>query len=77
MEDVLDLYESEYDEKNPVVCVDEKPYQLLDHKTEPIPIKIGTPPKEDYEYIREGTCNIFMISVFLANRKSSVWNLIF
>jgi hypothetical protein len=62
MEDVLDIYESEYDEKNPVVCVDEKPYQLLDHKTEPIPIKIGNPKKEDYEYIREGTCNIFMIS---------------
>lgn len=62
MEDVLDLYESEYDEKNPVVCVDEKPYQLLGHKTEPIPIKIGNPQKEDYEYIREGTCNIFMIS---------------
>jgi hypothetical protein len=62
MEDVLDLYESEYDEKNPVVCVDEKPYQLLNHKAEPIPIKIGCSKKEDYEYIREGTCNIFMIS---------------
>ena len=74
MEDILDLYESEYDEKRPVVCVDEKPYQLLEHKLEPIPMdpeKAGKPKKdkndlnikkEDYEYKRNGTCNIFMIS---------------
>jgi hypothetical protein len=74
MEDVLDLYESEHDEKNPVVCVDEKPYQLLDNILTPIPMnpeKAGKPKndknelnvkKEDYEYKREGTCNIFMIS---------------
>lgn len=62
MEDILDLYESESDEKNPVVCVDEKPYQLLDNKIQPIPMEIGNPEKIDYEYKREGTCNIFMIS---------------
>lgn len=62
MEDVLDLYESEYDPENPVVCVDEKPYQLLDNKIEPIKIKKGHSKKVDYEYEREGTCNIFMIS---------------
>ena len=60
MEDVLDLYESEYDPESPVVCVDEKPYQLLEDIVEPIPIKAGK--KEDYEYQRNGTCNIFMIS---------------
>lgn len=52
MEDILDLYESEYDPKNPVVCVDEKPYQLLSHKIEPIPLKKGQPEKIDYEYER-------------------------
>jgi hypothetical protein len=75
MEDILDLYESEYDPKNPVVCVDEKPYQLLSHTNEPIPInpemagktdengiKILNVRKEDYEYEREGTCNIFMLT---------------
>jgi len=36
MEDILDLYESEYDEQRPVVCVDEKPYQLLDNTIAPI-----------------------------------------
>ena len=62
MEDVLDLYESEYDADKPLVCVDEKPYQLLDNKIEPIPAKKGQSKKIDYEYEREGTCNIFMIS---------------
>ena len=62
MEDILDLYESEYDEKKPVVCIDEKPYQLLDNKIEPVPLEAGKPKKEDYEYQRNGTCNIFMIS---------------
>lgn len=32
MEDILDLYESEYNPQNPVVCVDKKPYQLLDNR---------------------------------------------
>lgn len=62
MEDILDLYESEYDPEKPVVCVDEKPYQLLDNKIEPIQMKKGHSKKFDYEYKREGTCNIFMIS---------------
>ena len=29
MEDVLDVYELPYDKARPVVCMDEKPYQLL------------------------------------------------
>lgn len=62
MEDVLDLYETEYDPEKPVICVDEKPYQLLDNIIEPIPAKKGQSEKFDYEYKREGTCNIFMIS---------------
>ena len=62
MEDILDLYESEYDCEKPVVCIDEKPYQLLDNKIQPIPMGNGKPKKVDYEYKREGTCNIFMIS---------------
>jgi len=62
MEDILELYESEYDPEKPVVCVDEKPYQLLDNCIEPIPAIKGQPEKIDYEYKRNGTCNIFMIS---------------
>jgi hypothetical protein len=62
MENLLDLYESEYDFKNPVVCVDEKPYQLLDNCIKPVPMESGKPGKIDYEYKRNGTCNIFMVS---------------
>ena len=62
MEDILELYESEYDPEKPVVCVDEKHYQLLDNTSQSIPTKQGQPKKINYEYKRNGTCNIFMIS---------------
>ena len=55
MEDILDLYESEEDPQNPVACIDEKPYQLLNNKIEPISMKKGKAKKVDYEYKREGT----------------------
>jgi len=66
MEDVLAVYERPYDEKMPVVCMDEKPYQLLDHTREPIPMESGTPCREDYEYIRAGTCSIFIFTEVLS-----------
>ena len=62
MEDVLDLYELPYDENCPVVCMDEKPYQLLGETREPIPMKAGKPERQDGEYIRNGTCSIFMFN---------------
>ena len=62
MEDVLDLYCQPYDEAYPVVCMDEKPYQLLDEVREPIPMRPGKPRKVDAEYIRNGTCSIFVYS---------------
>lgn len=62
MEDVLDLYCQPYDEAFPVVCMDEKPYQLLDEVREPIPMSPGKPQKIDAEYIRNGTCSIFVYS---------------
>lgn len=61
MEDVLDLYEEPYDEENPIVCLDEKPYQLLEQTHEPIPVEEGKPEREDYTYKRNGTCNLFMM----------------
>lgn len=42
MEDVLDVYELPYDEKRPVVCMDEKPYQLLGEAREPLPMIPGS-----------------------------------
>lgn len=62
MEDILDLYCQPYDAEYPVVCMDEKPYQLLSEVREPIPMTAGKPRKIDAEYVRNGTCSIFVYS---------------
>lgn len=59
MEDVLAVYARPYDPRWPVVCMDEKPYQLLGHAREPIPAEPGRDRREDSEYVRHGTCSIF------------------
>ena len=59
MEDVLDVYERPYDAKYPVVCMDEKPYQLLGDARTSLPMKPGSDKKVDSEYKRNGTCSIF------------------
>lgn len=62
MEDILDTYQLPYDENCPVVCMDEKPYQLLDDMIEPLPMSPGKPRKIDSEYKRCGTCSIFVFA---------------
>ncbi|MCK9342086.1 MAG: IS630 family transposase, partial [Synergistaceae bacterium] len=62
MEDVLELYAQPYDSLRPVLCMDEKPLQLLSHKRKSIPMERGKPLREDSEYIRKGTCSIFMFN---------------
>ena len=59
MEDVLDVYARPHHPTLPVVCMDEKPYQLLTHARDPIPAAPGSDRKEDSEYLRHGTCSIF------------------
>ncbi len=59
MEDILDVYERPYDPKQPVICIDEKPKQLLKTPNGSIPAACGKPERIDYEYERNGTCNIF------------------
>ncbi len=59
MEDVLDVYELPYNPMRPVVCMDEKPYQLLGDAREPLPMRPGNDRKTDSEYVRKGTCSIF------------------
>ena len=60
MEDVLDLYAEPYDPHRPVVCFDETSTQLLADVREPLPATPGRPRREDYEYRREGTRNLFL-----------------
>lgn len=60
MEDVLTLYEQPYDEQHPLVCVDERPCQLIEDKRAPLPAQPGQPKRYDYHYQRHGTCNLFI-----------------
>lgn len=66
MEDILDVYEMPYDPQLPVVCMDEKPYQLLEESREPLPMRPGDIKKIDSEYKRNGTCSIFVFTEPLA-----------
>lgn len=59
MEDVLDLYDKPYDPDYPQVCIDERPCQLISEVRTPLPSEPGKPERYDYEYKREGTCNLF------------------
>lgn len=59
MEDVLKVYEKPYNESRPVICVDEKPIQLLDDVRPSSGIVPGEVKKVDYEYKRNGTANVF------------------
>ena len=60
MEDVLDLYAEEDNEKLPVVCFDETSKQLIGETRQPLPMGVGEIERFDYEYERKGVCNLFM-----------------
>lgn len=60
MEDVLDVYHREYDERYPVVCMDESSKQLTANVRPPLPMEPGTPERIDDHYERRGTRNLFL-----------------
>ena len=63
MEEVLEVYSRPFDEKRPVICMDEKPFQLLDEMFMPIPLSEDNHSvKYDCEYVRKGSCSIFMFT---------------
>jgi hypothetical protein len=63
MEDVLEVYHRPYDEGRPLVCLDEASKQLVGEVVEPIPAEPGQPARYDYEYTRNGTANLFMVTM--------------
>jgi hypothetical protein len=69
MEKVLEVYKRPYDEKHPVVCMDESPKQLIGEIKTPIEAKPGSLEKYDYEYVRNGVCNVFMSVEPLAGKR--------
>ena len=60
MEDVLDVYSRPYDPRFPVICMDEASKQLVGEVRDPLPMRPGDPLRIDSEYVRLGTCNLFM-----------------
>ena len=72
MEDVLAVYARPYDPKQPVVCLDEMPVQLIAEKRRPLPAQPGKPERYDYEYRRNGTRNLFVFFQPLAGWRH-VW----
>lgn len=60
MFEVLDLYIQPYDPRHPKVCFDEKSKELHAEKRRPLPVKPGQPMRQDYEYKRNGTRNLFV-----------------
>lgn len=60
MYDLLDLYARPFHPQEPVVCLDEKSKQMFKDSRPPLPIQAGSPAKQDYEYVRAGTCNLFV-----------------
>jgi hypothetical protein len=72
MEDVLEVYKLPYDEKRPVVCFDETSRQLIEETQAPRPVQPGQAALHDFEYIRNGVANLFMIFEPLANRREVI-----
>ena len=69
MEDVLEVYTRPHDPDRPVVCVDEASKQLVADVTPPLPMAPGQPARQDYEYERCGTANLFMVFEPLAGQR--------
>lgn len=68
MEEVLDVYERPYDAHHPVVCLDESPQQLIGEMRDGFTNSQGV-VYEDYEYVRNGVADIYMVCEPLAGKR--------
>ena len=60
MEDVLETYKLPYDPRFPQVCMDESSKQLVGEVRQPEDMRPGQVLRQDHEYERKGTCNLFL-----------------
>jgi len=69
MEELLDVYERDYDPQEPVICFDERPSQLIGDVVMPIAMKSGKVQRQDHHYKRNGTCCVMMAVEPLAGKR--------
>jgi len=69
MEDALEVYQRNYDPQRPVVCLDETSKQLVRETRQPVPAAPGHPARIDYEYERNGTANLFLVTEPLVGQR--------
>jgi hypothetical protein len=69
---LLALYAKPLNPLEPVVCIDEKSLQLVAHSRAPLPMSAGQAAKDDYEYVRKGTCNLFVAIEAKAGQRTVV-----
>jgi hypothetical protein len=69
MEQVLDVYKRPYNDRFPVICMDESPKQLIKETRTPVPMKPGQETRVDFEYERCGVANIFLASEPLKGKR--------
>ena len=70
MEKVLEVYKRPYNPLYPLICMDESPKQLIGETKTPVEAKPGSLEKHDYEYVRNGVCNIFMANEPLRGKRN-------
>jgi hypothetical protein len=72
MERILTLYHLPYDPQRPMICFDEQNLQLLKHTRVPLPVQPGHPRREDHEYKRNSTRNVFMFAEPKAGKRHTL-----
>lgn len=72
MEDVLEVYTRSYNPARPQICMDEINTQLLADIRDPLPMEPGQPARQDYEYERQGGCNVFLACEPLTGQRSTL-----
>lgn len=72
MEQVLEVYHQPYDERYPVICMDEQPKQLISEARSGEPAQPGQAERFDYEYVRHGSCCVWMFVEPLGGWRSAV-----
>lgn len=70
MEAILHLYAQAFDRQRPMVCFDEKMTQLLGGVRQPLPLMPKVGRRQDYEYRRGGTRNLFMVVEAKAGKRT-------